>query len=70
MDTDEYREQLNRIEEQLSAIYRQRRALTEAYAADHPAVLPAPRQRTAVQERVARCPRCSARLSETGGLEK
>ena len=70
MDQSEYREQLTRIEEQLSAIYRQRRELTERYAQDHPAQLPAPRQRTPTQERVARCPRCSGVLSEESGLEK
>ena len=63
MDEADYREQLNRLEEQLADLYRQRRALTAEFAEDHPAVLPARvRDRSDVQARVARCPRCSARL--------
>lgn len=65
MDEAAYREQLNALEEQLSDLYRQRRELTAAYAADHPAVLPPARARSEVQQRVARCPRCGGRLSDS-----
>ena len=71
MDEAEYRRQLDELEEQLSDLYRRRRQLTAAYADDHPAVLPARvRDRSEVQQRVARCPRCGGRLSEPGGMEK
>jgi hypothetical protein len=60
----EYREQLNQLEEQLTAVYRERRALTEAWADEHPPVLPPPRYRTDAQARVARCPRCGGSLEE------
>lgn len=71
MDEAEYREQLNRLEEQLTAIYRERRKLTEAYAEEHPPVLPPPRFQSDVQQRVSRCPRCSQRLdSEDSSAKK
>ena len=69
MDEAEYREQLNRLEEQLTAVYRQRRELTEAWADEHPPVLPPARYRTDHQARVARCPRCGGSLSETDGAK-
>lgn len=68
MDEAEYREQLNRLEEQLTALYRERRKLTEVFADDHPAVLPPARYRTDAQARVARCPRCG--LSQESGAKK
>ena len=58
MDEAEYREQLNALEEQLTLVYRERRRLQEAFADEHPAVLPPARFRTDAQARVARCPRC------------
>jgi len=64
MNEAEYRQRLNTIEEQLSILYRQRRQLTEEFADEHPPVLPPPRARTEHQQRIARCPRCSARLDE------
>lgn len=64
MTAGEYRRRLNALEEQLTAVYRERRQLTESFAAEHPAVLPAPRFQTDVQQRVARCPRCSMRLED------
>ena len=62
MDEAEYRKQLNALEEQLTAVYRERRKLTEAWADEHPPELPPPRYRTDRQAAVARCPRCSQRL--------
>ncbi len=73
MTEAEYRQQLNALEEQLTHVYRQRRALTEAWADEHPPVLPAPRYRTDRQARVASCPRCGGWLeddpSEEGGAK-
>ena len=68
MDEAEYRERLNALEEQLTALYRERRKLTELFADDHPAVLPKPRFQSDVQQRVARCPRCG--LSQVSGAKK
>ncbi len=62
MDEAEYREQLNRLEEQLTAVYRERRRLQELFAADHPPVLPPARYRTATQDKISRCPRCGGSL--------
>ena len=62
MTEAEYREKLNRLEEQLTATYRERRRLQEAFAEDHPPVLPAARFRTDKQMAVSRCPRCGGRL--------
>lgn len=70
MTEAEYREKLNALEEQLTVIYRERRKLTEAFAEDHPAVLPPPRFRTDQQAKVARCPRCSGLLSDMSGAKK
>lgn len=54
---------LTRIEEALSALYRERAPILEALAeARGPAVLPKPRYRTDVQKAVSRCPRCGDRL--------
>ncbi len=70
MTEAEYREKLNAIEEQLSAVYANRRRLTEAFAEEHPPVLPPPRFRTERQAAVARCPRCGGRLdSDVGGAK-
>lgn len=69
MDDAAYREQLNALEAELSDVYRRRRELLERFADDYPPVLPPPRLRTDAQQRVARCPRCSARLSEKDGVE-
>ncbi len=70
MDEAEYRSQLNRLEEQLTVVYRERRKLQELFADDHPPVLPPPRYRTDHQAKVARCPRCGGRLdSETEGAK-
>lgn len=62
MEADEYREQLNTIEDELTVLYRRRRELTRLFADEHPAVLPPPRYQSDVQQRVSRCPRCSGRL--------
>lgn len=65
MDEAEYRCELNALEEQLTDLYRRRRALAAEFADDHPAVLPSKaRHRSDVQQRVARCPRCGSRLSD------
>ena len=66
MTEAEYREQLNALEEELTAVYRRRRALTEAYAAEHAPVLPPARFRTETQQKIARCPRCSMLLDKPG----
>lgn len=71
MDESEYREQLNLLEEQLASVYRERRKLTEAYAEEHPAVLPPATRRTEKQRAISRCPRCSGPLlSENDGAKK
>jgi hypothetical protein len=71
MTEAEYREKLNAIEEQLSAVYANRRRLTEAYADEHPAVLPPPTKRTEKQRAISRCPRCSMLLdSDIPGAKK
>ena len=63
MTEAEYREQLNALEEELSDVYKRRRQLLEAFADEHPPVLPARiRNRSETQARIARCPRCSMRL--------
>ena len=64
MDEAEYREQLNRLEEQLTAVYRERRRLQERFADEHPPVLPPARYRTDAQARIARCPRCGGSLKD------
>ena len=64
MTEAEYREQLNRLEEQLTAVYRERRKLTEQYAEEHPPVLPPRRRRTETQQRIGFCPRCGDKLPE------
>lgn len=69
MDEAEYRERLNALEEQLTAVYRERRQLQELFAGEHPPVLPPPRYRTDHQARVARCPRCGGALSEKDGAK-
>ncbi len=69
MDEAEYREQLNALEEQLTAVYRERRKLQELFADEHPPVLPPPRFRTDAQAKIARCPRCSMLLSEDEGAK-
>jgi hypothetical protein len=68
MTEDEYRAQLNVLEERLADVYRERRKLTEEFAEEHPAVLPAPRWQSDMQQRVARCPRCG--LSQESGVKK
>ncbi len=73
MNESEYRAQLDVIEDRLTAVYRERRRLQEAFADEHPPVLPAPRFRTDHQARIARCPRCGSRLdgpSEIDGAKK
>lgn len=70
MTEAEYRKQLNALEEELADVYRRRRKLTAEYADEHPPVLPPARYRTDAQARVARCPRCSALLSEESGAKK
>lgn len=67
MNEAEYREELNLLEEELSDVYRRRRALLERFADDHNLILPPPRYRTERQARIARCPRCGGALSETDG---
>jgi hypothetical protein len=71
VDEAEYRDKLNALEERLTQVYRERRALTEAYAEDHPAVLPPATKRTEKQRAISRCPRCSGPLlSEDSGAKK
>ena len=69
MTEAEYRVELNRLEEQLTLVYRERRALQEAFAAEHPPVLPAARFRTDRQAAVARCPRCGGSLSDIPSVQ-
>ena len=69
MTEAEYRVELNRLEEQLTLMYRERRALQEAFAEDHPAVLPPARFRTDRQAAVARCPRCGGSLSDIPSVQ-
>lgn len=69
MTEAEYREQLNALEEQLTVVYRERRALTKAFAEEHPPVLPPARYRTDRQAAVARCPRCGGRLENSAAAE-
>ncbi len=69
MTEAEYRSQLNALEEQLTAVYRERRKLQERFADEHPPVLPPPRFRTDHQARVARCPRCGGTLSDVDGAK-
>ncbi len=64
MDETEYRAQLNVLEEELSDVYRRRRALLEEFADDHQPVLPPPRFRTAKQAAIGFCPRCGGKLSK------
>lgn len=65
----EYREKLNQLEEELSDVYRRRRALLERFADGHAPVLPPPRYRTDHQARIARCPRCGGSLSDMDGAK-
>ncbi len=69
MDEAEYRERLNVLEEQLTAVYRERRKLQELFADEHPPVLPPPRYRTDAQAKIARCPRCGSSLSDNPGVK-
>ncbi len=64
MDEAEYREQLNVLEERLSAVYKERRQLLELFADEHPPVLPPPRYQSDRQQRIARCPRCGGSLKD------
>ena len=68
-DPEAVKAALEEAEEELRALYRDRVwPLREAYAeAFPPAELPAPRHRTATQEKVARCPRCGGKLEEAKG---
>ena len=63
MTEAEYRQQLNALEEQLTAVYLERRRLQERFADEHPPVLPPARYRTAKQDAISRCPRCGSDLS-------
>lgn len=63
MTEQELQAELTRIEEALSALYRERRPILEALAELRgPAELPRPRYRTPTQQAVASCPRCGGRL--------
>lgn len=54
---------LNDIEQQLGKLYRQRDPILQALAELRgPAVLPKPRNRTATQQAISRCPRCGGKL--------
>lgn len=66
---EEWQAALAAIEERLAPLYRVRRALREEYAERFEPVLPAPRYRSQVQERVARCPRCGERLGSEGAAQ-
>ena len=69
MTEAEYRVELNRLEEQLTVVYRERRRLQESFAEDHPPVLPPARFRTDRQAAVARCPRCGGSLSDIPSVQ-
>lgn len=56
--SEQWQAALSAVEEKLAPLYRVRRALREEYAERFEPVLPAPRYRSQVQDRVARCPRC------------
>ncbi len=58
-------QRLNQLEEQLSALYKERREVLEALAEERGEYeLPPPRFRTPTQQAVAFCPRCGDRLKE------
>ena len=61
---EDWRSALSAVEEQLAPLYRLRRSLREAHADRFaPAAMPTQRRnRSEIQERVARCPRCGAYL--------
>ena len=64
---EEFMAALAEIEERMAPLYRVRRLVREAAAEAYPPPrMPAPRSRTATQEKVARCPRCGGRLDENG----
>lgn len=66
-EVDEIKAALDEAEAELQEAYRKVWPLREAYAEAVPAAaLPRPRNRTATQEKVARCPRCGGqyRLEE------
>lgn len=58
----DYRKHLDEIDGHLSEMYAIRRKVMAEFAAAFPPVLPPARARSEHQARVARCPRCSARL--------
>lgn len=56
---------LTGIEERLAPLYGVRRALRKEMAERFPIPeMPRPRERTATQEKVLRCPRCGGRLED------
>jgi hypothetical protein len=61
---EQYRTLLASLDEELADVYRRRRSVMEAFAAEHPVVLPPARRRSEAQQKVARCPRCGGRLSD------
>lgn len=58
----DFQRALGDLAEQLAPLYRTRRLIEEARAERFEAVLPQARSRTATQDKVARCPRCGAKL--------
>lgn len=64
---EEWQAALSAVEEKLAPLYRVRRALREEYAERFEPVLPAPRYRSQVQEKVARCPRCGGVIDGPDG---
>ena len=64
MDADEYRQLIANIDEELGDLYRQRRRWQEEFSREHPVLLPEPKLRTPLQQKVARCPRCGTRFGD------
>jgi hypothetical protein len=64
---EDWRAALAVVEEQLAPLYHVRRLLREEYFYRFsPPALPPPRYRTEKQEKIARCPRCGAKIKSEG----
>lgn len=67
---EDFIEAIDWVERRLAPLYKVRRHLREEMAERYPPPeLPRRRERTDVQERVARCPRCGGRLESEGPPE-
>jgi len=61
----EFLDAIQEIEERLAPLYGVRRALRKEMAERFPPPeMPRPRERTATQDKVARCPRCGGRVED------